>query len=101
MKLKDGGTDFPYHDPRGQVFQYGISLRDYFAGQALGAIIGEMLTLERKVIQEAVKARKTSWTESYLNTDCETAASSAEICAVAAYCYADEMLAARQEGNEP
>jgi hypothetical protein len=35
----DGGAAFPASDVREGFFQPGMSLRDWFAGQALGALI--------------------------------------------------------------
>ena len=38
--IKEGGTAFPCHGINGQVFQYGMTLRDWFAGQALAGLCG-------------------------------------------------------------
>lgn len=34
-KINDGGPAFPSHGSMGEVVQHGMSLRDWFAGQAL------------------------------------------------------------------
>lgn len=39
MTLNNGGPAFPYDD-RGPKFHYGISMRDWFAGQALAGLLG-------------------------------------------------------------
>ena len=47
--IKEGGTAFPCHGINGQVFQYGMTLRDWFAGQALA---GHCFKLANAMIAE-------------------------------------------------
>lgn len=76
IEKNDGGSAFPVHgghpgdDPRNQILGGGMSLRDWFAGQALAGIM----------------ANPKSW----LDDDKVLRAGDA------AYRYADAMLAARE-----
>ena len=73
--INDGGPAFPQIDNTGQNGD-GMSLRDWFAGQALQAIIAKM-----------PEARFAADPASY------------EKAAMAAFYYADAMLAARKGGD--
>lgn len=71
--MKDGGPAFPVTGVSaegGYITQRGLSLRDYFAGQALAGIMSNENYNE----------------EPY------------DVCAATAYMFADAMLAAREEG---
>lgn len=88
-KINDGGPAFPMlwnaaHNSEWQV-EDGMSLRDWFAGQALasGAVDGSM--------SETELARLFPGTRSV---------SKQEVMAVRAYLIADAMLAARQHGEQ-
>jgi hypothetical protein len=77
MGKEDGGQAYP--TPAGD---YGMTLRDYFAGQALIALIhGSYTELGQDCLKEA--------------RDNKTAKGAGEVFAVAAYGYADAMLAER------
>ena len=82
-KIDDGGPAFPWHSD-GMAEQYlptqGMSLRDYFAGQALQAIITGM-------------GREWPTTEDFY-TD-HAAENCYQVTATDAYAAADAMLAAR------
>ena len=61
-QINDGGPAFPIHTPESQdsgaFTDYGISMRDYFAGQALiGAVIqgyfGEIVKMSPVTFEEA------------------------------------------------
>jgi hypothetical protein len=76
MSMKDGGPAFPWEDdsPHGKVIGRGMTLRDYFAGQALAGSLGVV-----------VGAPSSAKDPKALQT-------------VAVFCYAmaDAMLAARE-----
>lgn len=82
-KSNDGGPAFPYVAEGGQnngcspELEHGMSLRDWFAGQAMAAIIGKIPFEEFP--EDFSPYKKT---------------------AIGAYDYADAMLAAR-EASEP
>ena len=42
-----GGPAFPVVDPKNDVSESGMTLRDYFAGQALAAMIGKSPFFDR------------------------------------------------------
>lgn len=46
MSEKDGGPAFPSSSDAAEHLALGMSLRDYFAGQAVGRLIGLALQLE-------------------------------------------------------
>jgi hypothetical protein len=74
-KINDGGPAFPMDSARNS-YNPGMSLRDWFAGQALG-------DLARESIVRGVAARGS------LSESCE-------LCADTCYKYADAMLRARE-----
>jgi hypothetical protein len=77
-KVKDGGPAFPNSAENPRAVFSGMTLRDYFAGQALSAIFGG--TGARDVAARDGRYDETNWAD-----------------VVAANCYemADAMLAAR------
>ena len=101
MKTNDGGPAFPSPDtvhPNGQV-QYGtfgMTLRDWFAGQALVAVIAaesHQARLDANRCHEDQVAFLQWWKEgssSDMNDDL----------ALACWGIADAMIAAREKGNE-
>jgi hypothetical protein len=72
---KEVVTAFPCHGPSGQVFQYGMTLRDWFAGMALSGYLA---------------GRNNMQAENPMNFERRRAAKDC-------YKYADAMLAARKE----
>ena len=79
-----GGPAFPCHGPNGMIFNYGMTLREYFAGRALvgwlsGPCAGDVM-------------------DEYLGDE---KAFSEHLAAVSRNCYqyADAMLAAREENK--
>ncbi len=101
MSANNGGPAFPrtgYFDPNGPAEadcepQDGMSLRDYFAAEALAALVGNEAARER-LLEDARNARRMLYAET----------------ARAAYEMADAMLVARlpaspvlqaKEGREP
>lgn len=56
-KINDGGSAFPVHELTngGLVPVGGMSLRDYFAGQALNALITEALKSDHKAWESTTK----------------------------------------------
>ena len=79
-KIDDGGAAFPTHDadpgtdPRSQILSGGMSMRDYFAGQAL---IAHASTSEWEMLDDLAQKNL----------------------AEASYEMADAMLAARSKGE--
>jgi hypothetical protein len=72
-KRKDGGPAYPtYHHPLDDSDRKGMTLRDWFAGQALGSILTQEI---------AGAAEKIVWAE-------------------LAYQYADAMLAQREKPSD-
>jgi hypothetical protein len=47
-EINDGGPAFPSHGTMGEVTHEGMSLRDYFAGQALA---GLLMTRESRFVE--------------------------------------------------
>jgi hypothetical protein len=80
---KDGGPAFPLQSigPDFNPGYHGMTLRDWFAGQALAGIMGDM---ER------------AWSEAKATRQ----ASMPDFLAGAAYRYADAMIAARETDND-
>lgn len=80
-KINDGGPAFPLENPRhlenGDLFKQfpGMSLRDWFAGQALAGLVTSNVR------------------------DCLYGTQSADRYAEDAYCIADAMLAERAKGG--
>jgi hypothetical protein len=69
---KEVVTAFPCHGPSGQVFQYGMSLRDWLAGMALqGLLSNQRYAFDQGHMQHGA--------------------------ALDSYSFADAMLAARKE----
>lgn len=94
MTAQDGGAAFPgcvRGDKRALIRNPGMSLRDYFAGQALAGLVGEYAKDMRE------RARKTNQNWSF--SDLERDGRSDEPLAWTAYEIADAMLAARTEGG--
>jgi hypothetical protein len=91
-KYDDGGSAFPYSGmtglPNDQVVwpDTGMSLRDWFAGQALPSAVGDY---------ERVETRGPNKGTPLMAYSCQ-AISRAEIIAAAAYELADAMIAARK-----
>lgn len=83
-KIDNGGSAFPLHIPGGDTrYDYthdGMTLRDWFAGQALGAIVSTFLA-------ETIRAGKMDM-------------ATADTVAPSAYEFADAMLAARKEASK-
>jgi hypothetical protein len=81
--INDGGPAFPWTDPEittGQPGPHcGMTLRDWFAGQALQAMVGVATEMSLKGIGPAP---------------------SPETIAYWAYCQSDAMLFAREEGSK-
>lgn len=73
MKPNDGGKAFPLGSPFPGLTEYGMTLRDYFAGQALVAII---------TASTSGHAMPTVWSDT-------------------SYKVADAMLAERNRGETP
>lgn len=84
--IEDGGPAFPTgFDPGRVAPDLGMSLRDWFAGQAVGHLIAEMLNdgaSRREIVRE-----RDGLDRAYAT------------CAQGAYGIADAMLAARQKGR--
>jgi hypothetical protein len=86
MAKEDGGPAYPidaYGESRLDP-SWGMSLRDYFAGQALIALVWGSFT---EIGQDALKKAR----------DNKTAKGAGEVFAVASYEYADAMLAERDK----
>jgi hypothetical protein len=81
---KDGGPAFPMpaseHSQGGHFEQYGMSLRDYFAGQALAGL--------------------TACSFTYCGGEKITTENATRVTSRRAYEYADAMLAAREKDNK-
>lgn len=87
--IKDGGPAFP-----DDSWQVGMSLRDYFAGQAVGALIRELSQIEgdeQKYRGEELTAGSLPYFGDCVGFEC-----SAGKIAYSAYDIADAMLAARE-----
>lgn len=76
-KIEDGGPAFPTPEPQIYVDRLGMSLRDWFAGQALAGILGS---------------------GEFLSADGLWVGNGALPTAEAAYLLADAMIAARKAG---
>ena len=84
--INDGGPAFPYRETEntGQYrHHYGMTLRDYFAGQALAGISPNIEAEVDKLNPDGkyFDQRLSEWYQ---------------CAAIRAYCYADAMLAARE-----
>lgn len=80
-KIDDGGSAFPSHGSMGEVASEGMSIRDYFAGQALA---GEF-------------AAQNEYTGAYSDSTSDMVIRDR---ANLIYRMADAMLAARKAGGE-
>lgn len=78
MTKENGGAAFPVAAGPGQQFTQGMSLRDWFAGQAMAAITGS--------------SKSGGWNIGNQGADNATIAN-------AAYVIADAMLAEREKGG--
>ena len=81
-KINDGGPAFPFWNPGTSLDgqQTGMTLRDWFAGQALAGITSALTEEEIENLANGVKGGK--------------------FIAVASYALADAVLAAREEGSD-
>lgn len=79
----------------------GMSMRDYFAGQALPALINATAFYQQKAQEEALaEYAYKSWREIHNALDADNLLEDYISCSWAAYKIADEMLRARQEESE-
>jgi len=93
-KINDGGPAYPSHagdpemtDPRNRISCGGLSIRDYFAGQALVAIIKAEESADVDSIKERARIRQRNHRAKFRD-------------AKRAYAVADAMLAARSESGQ-
>ena len=89
-KIKDGGPAFPIpNDDRPGAYEAhpGMDLRDYFAGQALVAIIKAEESADVDSIKERARIRQRNHRAKFRD-------------AKRAYAVADAMLAARSESGQ-
>lgn len=82
--IDDGGSAFPSHGSMGEVVHDGMSLRDWFAGQAMNMLLGGYDRDARR------------FKESLLHKPDPEGSSHAEMLAGDAYIIADAMIAARK-----
>lgn len=86
MTTKDnGGDSFPMSTPS-DIYP-GMTLRDWFAGQAMAAFVGAIAVGRPDAVEKALKQ---SGTESVW-----------ELAAVEGYGYADAMIAERSKSDTP
>ena len=80
----------------------GISLRDWFAGQALQALINNAAFYERKAEEEEIENSDyyRPWQNLLSKKDDEALAINAYDCAFAAYLIADAMIDAKAEASK-
>jgi len=95
--INDGGSAFPFGDYQNGGEQ-GMTLRDYFAAAALPSVINGKNFFDQKACEFDIGKGHLTWGDAYTLTDAETMSKCAESCAIAAYNFADAMLAARKEG---
>lgn len=89
----DGGAAFPV-----MYVSEGMTLRDYFAGQALDSLIQENATIGREEERDAEQAPTAGFLPSFddqMDLQC-----SAGRIALSAYSIADAMLAARERKED-
>jgi hypothetical protein len=104
----DGGSAFPhpgYHGIDGKfvdVPHVGMTLRDWFAGQALPAIISDAAFYQQKAVEEKVlnSYNPEPWQVFAANFDQVDLADYGYDCALAAYAIADSMLQVKKEDEE-
>lgn len=72
-----------------------LTLRDYFAGKALGAILSRQNFVWQRSQEQAVAEGNTTWQEIYDNEGDEELCHSCGEAASAAYIIADRMLSQR------
>lgn len=78
MTKKDGGPAFPFQASEHEALQRGMSLRDWFAGRAMAAMVGN---------------------SDHMVVFAESADPAKDV-AVAAYSIADAMLAEREDDDD-
>ena len=74
-----------YAFPSDRIMQKGMTLRDYFAGQALIGLITQLTNPQAAASLQEIATRKSI--------------KAVDVVAVSAYAYADAMLAAREKGG--
>lgn len=101
--MKDGGPAFPggdgVHAGNPQYYTPGMSLRDYFAAQAMQAMVSSCRDVER---DQGPSMRKDGslidFVRPSLIDDFDVAEDVAKLVASCSYIIADAMLAAREGG---
>ena len=104
----EGGSAFPhpgYHGIDGKfvdVPHVGMTLRDWFAGMALPALMNNSAFYQRKAEEERIADSYTShpWQSLYSKKTWEELSIDSYDCAFAAYQIADAMITAKQEEEE-
>ena len=84
MSKNDGGSAFPSHGTMGEVAQEGMSLREWYAGQALSGLLSDSNMID--VSARAISSENRKDISVY------------ELFSNMAYLYADAMLAERSKG---
>ena len=52
MSEKDGGPAFPSHGSMGEVVQNGMTLRDWYAGQALSKLANSLSDYDSRTVRQ-------------------------------------------------
>ena len=84
--MKDGGAAFPYEETPDGRFWNGMTLRDYFAGQALVGIMTSAAINPKQFLEAAQQISKEEKKQYTLS----------ELVSINSYAVADFMLAERE-----
>ena len=84
--MKDGGAAFPYEEKPDGRFWNGMTLRDYFAGQALVGIMTSAAINPKQFLEAAQQISKEEKKQYTLS----------ELVSINSYAVADFMLAERE-----